>query len=93
MALLNRLSPAQSVGRLDVPVLALHARRDPASAPTESRLLVDALRGRVRTGLSIVGNLSHVSPTASILGDVSDAFRMAGFAGTALTFQEGWPRF
>jgi len=93
VTLLNSLSPSQSVGRLEVPVLALHARRDPASPPTESRLLVDALRGKVRTGLSVVGNLSHVSPTASLVRDVSDAFRMAGFAGTALTFQEGWPRF
>jgi fermentation-respiration switch protein FrsA (DUF1100 family) len=93
LALLNSLSPAHSVGRLDVPVLALHARSDPASPPTESRLLVDALRGRVRTSLSVVGNLSHVSPAASIAGDVSDAFRMAAFAGAALELQEGWPRF
>jgi pimeloyl-ACP methyl ester carboxylesterase len=91
--LLGGLSPARSVDRLVVPVLALHARTDPASPPVESRLLVESLGGRVRTGLTIVGNLSHVSPTASVLGDVADAVRLAGFAGTALTFQEGWPRF
>lgn len=89
---LEGLSPSQWIDRIRVPVYALHARTDPASPPSESELLVAALQGQVRTRLSIVGNLSHVSPTRSVLGDVADAARLADFAGTALRAQEGWPR-
>jgi pimeloyl-ACP methyl ester carboxylesterase len=91
-SLLRELSPATSLDRITVPVLALHARTDPASPPTESRLLVHFLPGRVKTRLVIVGNLSHVSPTVSVFGDVADAFRLAGFGQSALRAQEGWPR-
>jgi dienelactone hydrolase len=89
---LSALSPAQSINRVTVPVLALHARTDPASPPTESRLLIAALEGRVATRLVIVGDLSHVTPTASILRDIRDALRVADFASTAMRAQEGWPR-
>jgi pimeloyl-ACP methyl ester carboxylesterase len=91
-ALLVRLSPQAAAGRIGVPVFALHARTDAASPPTESRLLVAALRHRVRTQLVVVGNLSHVSPTVSVVRDVGDAIRMARFASAALRAQEGWPR-
>jgi pimeloyl-ACP methyl ester carboxylesterase len=89
---LAALSPVRSVGRVVVPVLALHARTDQASPPTESRALIDALKGRVMTRLAIVGDLSHVTPTLSILRDLRDALRVADFASTAMRAQEGWPR-
>jgi len=89
---LAALSPARSINRVVVPVLALHARTDPASPPTESSALIDALKGRVATRLVIVGNLAHVTPTVSILRDLSDALRVADFASTAMRAQEGWPR-
>jgi pimeloyl-ACP methyl ester carboxylesterase len=90
--LLRFLSPASAVDKVTVPVFALHARQDPASPPTESRLLVAALSRRVEARLFIVGNLSHVSPTASITADVADAFRLASFGAMVLGAQEGWPR-
>ncbi|MEA2592981.1 MAG: hypothetical protein QOD62_2812, partial [Actinomycetota bacterium] len=40
----------------------------------------------------IVGDLSHVTPTASVLRDIRDALRVADFASTAIRAQEGWPR-
>jgi pimeloyl-ACP methyl ester carboxylesterase len=89
---LAALSPAQSINRVTVPVLALHARTDLASPPTESRALIDALKGRVETRLVLVGNLSHVTPTVSILRDLRDALRVGDFASTAMRAQEGWPR-
>lgn len=92
VAKLDELSPSQWIDHIRVPVYALHARTDPASPPAESEQLVGALRGRLRTRLSVVGNLSHVSPTRSLLRDVADAARLADFAGTALRAQEGWPR-
>lgn len=90
--LLEGLSPSHSVGGITVPVYALHARTDPASPPTESELLVGALRGRVRTRLVIVGNFSHVTPTESVLRDGGDALAVADFASTLLRAEEGWPR-
>ena len=89
---LTALSPAQVIGQIVVPVFALHSRTDPASPPTESRLLVSALQPRVPTRLVLVGNLSHVTPVATLTGDIADAYRVAAFAGTALRAQEGWPR-
>ena len=89
---LSSLSPAGSINRVVVPVLALHARTDPASPPTESRALIAALDGRVPTRLVIVGSLSHVTPTVSILRDIRDALRVGDFATTAMRAQEGWPR-
>jgi fermentation-respiration switch protein FrsA (DUF1100 family) len=89
---LSALSPAGFIDRLTVPVLALHARTDQASPPTESRALVAALKGRVVTRLVIVGNLSHVTPTVSILRDIRDALRVGDYASTAMRAQEGWPR-
>jgi dienelactone hydrolase len=89
---LSALSPVRSINRVTVPVLALHARTDQASPPTESRALIAALKGRVVTRLVIVGDLSHVTPTVSILRDLRDALRVADFASTAIRAQEGWPR-
>ena len=89
---LAALSPARSIDRVVVPVFALHARTDPAAPPTESQALLDALNGRVRTRLVIVGNFSHVTPTLSILRDLRDALRVGDFASTAIRAQEGWPR-
>jgi pimeloyl-ACP methyl ester carboxylesterase len=89
---LSALSPSRSINRVVVPVLALHDRTDLASPPAESRALIAALRGRVRTRLVIVGNLSHVTPAVSILRDVRDALRVGDFASTAMRAQEGWPR-
>jgi len=91
-ALLSSLSPQAVADRIAVPVFALHARTDAASPPTESRLLVAALGHRVPTGIVIVGNLAHVSPTVSVFRDVADAFRMARFGASAFRAQEGWPR-
>lgn len=91
-ALLSRLSPQTAVDRIAVPVFALHARTDAASPPEESRLLVAALRPRVPTRLVIVGNLSHASPTVSVIHDLGDAFRIGRFGAAALRAQEGWPR-
>ena len=89
---LAALSPERSIDRVVGPVLALHARTDPAAPPTESRALIAALKGRVQTRLVIVGNFSHVTPTVSILRDLRDALRVGGFASTAMRAQEGWPR-
>jgi dienelactone hydrolase len=86
------LSPEGSINRVVVPVLALHARTDLASPPTESKALIDALKGRVETRLVIVGNFSHVTPTLSVLRDLRDALRVGDFASTAMRAQEGWPR-
>ena len=85
-------SPALSITEVDVAVFALHARTDPASPPTESRLLVEALAPRVPTRLMVVGNLSHASPIRSIVRDTGDAVRISEFATDLLTAQEGWPR-
>ena len=89
---LAALSPARSISRIVVPVLALHARTDQASPPTESRALIAALKGRVATRLVVVGDLSHVTPTLSVLRDLRDALRVADFVSTAMHAQEGWPR-
>jgi dienelactone hydrolase len=89
---LSALSPVGSIDRVTVPVLALHARTDQASPPTESRALIAALKGRVVTRFVIVGNLSHVTPTVSILRDIRDALRVGDFASAAMRAQEGWPR-
>lgn len=88
----RELSPSRVVDRVRVPVYALHSRTDPASPPSESRLLVRALEGRVPTRLAVVGVFEHVTPVGSFLGQLGDAYRVARFAGTLLGAQEGWPR-
>lgn len=86
------LSPSRVVHRIRVPVIALHARDDPASPPTESRLLVEALEGRVDTRLVEVGILRHVTPTKSPLRALREGGKIASLAGEILRAHEGWPR-
>ena len=90
--LARTLSPSRVVDRIRVPLFALHARDDPASPPTESRLLVDALQGRVDARLVEVGNLRHLTPTESPLRSLREGAKIAGFTGRVLRAQEGWPR-
>lgn len=90
--LLNSLSPSHSVEKIEVPVFALHSGRDRAAPATESRLLVEALEGRVKTRLIEVEILEHVSPVASPFARLGDGVKLAEFAGLLLGEQEGWPR-
>lgn len=90
--LLAALSPSRVADAVSVPIYALHARNDPAAPPTESRLLVEAVRGRVDARYFEVDLLEHVSPVASPLARLGDARRLAAFAGIVLRAQEGWPR-
>lgn len=88
----RELSPSRVVDRIRLPVFALHARDDPASPPTESRLLIEALDGRVEAHLVEVGNLRHLTPTKSPLRSLREGAKIAGFTGLILRVQEGWPR-
>lgn len=86
------LSPSSVVDRIDVPILALHSRHDPAAPSTESRLLVEAVRDRVRAHYFEVGILEHVDPVGSPLGSLGDGWRICKFTSRFLRAQEGWPR-
>jgi pimeloyl-ACP methyl ester carboxylesterase len=90
--LAGELSPSRVVDRIRVPVLALHSRDDPASPPTESRLLVAALEDRVDARLIEVGILRHLTPTRSPLRAAREGARIADFTSRVLRAQEGWPR-
>ena len=44
--LISDLSPAARIGRIRIPIQAMHSRQDPAAPPSESALLVASLRNR-----------------------------------------------
>jgi pimeloyl-ACP methyl ester carboxylesterase len=90
--LLRSLSPSAAIDRISVPVIALHSGRDRAAPPTESRLLVEAVRTRTEAALFEVQILEHVSPQPTGLGSVRDVAKLAAFASLILKEQEGWPR-
>jgi pimeloyl-ACP methyl ester carboxylesterase len=89
--LLFSLSPSQVASRIRFPVLALHARDDPAAPPSESRFLVQAV-DRPESRLFEVGIFRHVTPTGSPLRRLGDGLRLSRFAGLVLSTQEGLPR-
>lgn len=89
--LLTSLSPSRVASRIRFPVLALHARDDPAAPPSESALLVEAVPNP-GNHLVEVGIFRHVTPTASPLRRVGDGLRLVRFAGLVLSAQERLPR-
>ena len=89
--LLASLSPSRVASRIRFPVLALHARDDPAAPPSESALLVEAVPNP-GNHLVEVGIFRHVTPTASPLRRVGDGLRLIQFAGLVLSAQEHLPR-
>ena len=89
--LLASLSPSRVASRIRFPVLALHARDDPAAPPSESVLLVQAVHRR-GSRVFEVGIFQHVTPTGSPLRRLGDGLRLAHFTGLVLSAQEGLPR-
>lgn len=90
-ALLNRLSPATVANRLRVPLFALHSDNDPASPPTESKLLVESLQPRLEARLYEVSFLQHVDATRSPFANLKEGTGIIRFAARILGAQEGWP--
>lgn len=86
---ISALSPASGMDRITVPVRAMHSRQDPASPPSESELMVQALEPPASGSVSLVGSFRHVNPGqgASLW---QDAPALIDFAQDVLRVQEDW---
>jgi pimeloyl-ACP methyl ester carboxylesterase len=83
------LSPAGGMGRIRVPILAMHSRQDPASPPSESELMIASLRPPAKGSLTLVGSFRHVTPSRGT-GLLKDAGPLILFASRVMGTQESW---
>lgn len=87
--MIDDLSPAGQMDRIRVPILAMHSRQDPASPPSESELLVQAIRPPAKASLTLVGSFRHVTPSTGT-GLLKDAVPLIIFAARVIGTQESW---
>lgn len=87
--LIGDLSPAARIGRIRIPVQAMHSRQDPAAPPSESALLVASLESPATGRLTRVGSFRHVTP-AKGLGLLKDAGPLLGFVSRVFGVQDRW---
>jgi pimeloyl-ACP methyl ester carboxylesterase len=87
--MIDALSPARRMGRIRVPILAMHSRQDPASPPSESELMVRAVRPPAEASLTLVGSFRHVTPsTGTAL--LKDAGPLILYGARVIGTQESW---
>lgn len=86
--LFDELSPARRIERIHVPILALHSLEDPASPPSESEALVEAVTPRAPARVVKVGLFRHVTPAAGVGRWVKEGGALVGFAAGVFRFQE-----
>ncbi|MGH2689892.1 MAG: alpha/beta hydrolase family protein [Actinomycetota bacterium] len=86
--LFEEMSPATRIARIRVPVWALHSHEDPAAPPSESVRLVRALEPRTDARLTIVGVLSHVTPTGDPATWLREGRGLLAYAARMIRAQE-----
>ncbi len=86
------LSPAGKMDKIRVPLLAMHSREDPASPPSESAFLVEAVRPHAEASLTLVGSFRHVTPARGT-GLLRDAIPLINFTRKVFAMQESWRWF
>lgn len=86
--LVDELSPARNIDAIRVPVFALHSLEDPALPAGESVDLIEALRGRVETRLTIVGLFRHVTPASGWARWIKEGRALLRFAAAIIRVQE-----
>jgi dienelactone hydrolase len=86
---MDALSPAGQMDRIQVPILAMHSRQDPASPPSESELMVEAVLPPAKASLTLVGSFRHVTPSTGT-GLLKDAVPLIIFASRVMGTQERW---
>ncbi len=87
--LISDLSPAARIGRIRIPIQAMHSRQDPAAPPSESALLVASLEEPATGRLTRVGSFRHVTP-AKGLGLLKDVGPLVGFVSRVFGVQDRW---
>jgi dienelactone hydrolase len=87
--MMNDLSPADEMNKIRVPILAMHSRQDPASPPSESELMVRAVRAPGKGSLTLVGSFRHVTPSTGT-GLLKDAGPLIVYAARVIGTQESW---
>lgn len=86
--LCEEMSPSTRIARIRVPVWALHSHEDPAAPPSESIRLVRALEPRIDARLTIVGVLSHVTPTGDPSTWLREGRGLLAYAARMIRAQE-----
>lgn len=87
--LIADLSPAARIDRIRIPVSAMHSRQDPASPPSESEFLMEALEPPATGELTRVGSFRHVTPARGT-GLLKDAGPLVVFVAGVFGAQEKW---
>jgi pimeloyl-ACP methyl ester carboxylesterase len=85
---IERFSPSAHIAELRVPLFILQSEDDPATPPTEARLLHEAVRD---SRLAMLEHFEHVRPGgagAPIGGRIADAWRAWSFVTWVLRAQE-----
>lgn len=90
-SIIEEMSPARDIDRLDIPVLALHSTNDPAAPVSESELLVQAVRKRAPATLTRVDLFRHVTLTATAGQWASDGASLLSYVASILRAQEKGP--
>jgi pimeloyl-ACP methyl ester carboxylesterase len=88
--LCEELSPASRIGRIRIPVWALHSVEDPAAPPSESVRLVRALESRTDARLTVVGLLNHVTPAGDLSAWAREGRGLLRYAARLVKAQESF---